>query len=201
VHFLSFTGAGVTAPGQISGNPPDDVYFTNLYKNIAEQNLDGFDVAAKYTYNNNNVGRFDVATNLALYRHYTFSAYPGDATHETIGKSTDWNGTIPRWQAYTSLNYTKGNYEALVGWRYLPGVTDDDDGASVSSFQTWDLSFSYRFGPEVKYLNHAKLEVGVNNVFNKFGPLDPTIFSDSNVDTGTYGAIGRFVYIDLKYKF
>jgi len=88
-----------------------------------------------------------------------------------------------------------------VGWRYLPGVTDDDDGTSVGSFQTWDLAFSYKFGPEIKYLNHAKVEVGVNNVFNKFGPLDPTIFSDSNVDTATYGAIGRFVYVDLKYKF
>jgi iron complex outermembrane receptor protein len=45
------------------------------------------------------------------------------------------------------------------------------------------------------------VEVGVNNVFNKFGPKDSATFSDSNVDTATYGAIGRFIYVDLKYKF
>jgi iron complex outermembrane receptor protein len=37
-------------------------------------------------------------------------------------------------------------------------------------------------------------------VFNKFGNIDPT-FTDSNVDTGTFGAIGRFFYVDLKCKF
>jgi iron complex outermembrane receptor protein len=201
VRIGSFTGAAITAAGQISGNPPDDVYFTNLITNIAKQNLDGFDVAAKYTYNNDAVGRFDLATNVGIYRHYTYVAYNGDTTHETIAKSTDWNGTIPRWQSYTSLNFTRGSYRASVGWRFLPGITDDDDGAEIGSFQTWDLSFAYAFGSEIKYLNHAKVEVGVNNVFNKFGPLDPTIFSDSNVDTATYGAIGRFIYVDLKYKF
>jgi len=41
----------------------------------------------------------------------------------------------------------------------------------------------------------------VNDLFNKFGPLDPATWTDSNVDTGTYGAIGRFVYADVKYKF
>jgi iron complex outermembrane receptor protein len=38
-------------------------------------------------------------------------------------------------------------------------------------------------------------------VFNKFGPLAPDIFTDSGVDTGTYGAMGRFLYVDLKFKF
>jgi iron complex outermembrane receptor protein len=50
-------------------------------------------------------------------------------------------------------------------------------------------------------MSGAKVSVGMNNVFNKFGPLDPTIFSDSNVDTATYGAMGRFIYIDVKFKF
>jgi iron complex outermembrane receptor protein len=41
----------------------------------------------------------------------------------------------------------------------------------------------------------------VTNVFNKFGPPAPDIFTDSGVDTATYGALGRFIYVDLKYKF
>jgi iron complex outermembrane receptor protein len=201
VHIGSFTGPLVTAPGQVSGNVGDNIYFVDLNTNIAKQDLDGFDVAAKYTYNNDTMGRFDLSTAVSIYHHYTFQAFPEDTVHETVGRSTDWNGTIPRWQSYSSLNYTRGNYEAIVGWRFLPGITDDDDGTVTGSFQTWDVAFAYRFGPAIKLLSNAKVQVGVNNVFNKFGPLDPAIFSDSNVDTGTYGSIGRFVYVDLKYKF
>ena len=41
----------------------------------------------------------------------------------------------------------------------------------------------------------------MNIVFNKFGPLDPTTFSDSNVDIATYGPVGRLVYVEASYKF
>ena len=58
-----------------------------------------------------------------------------------------------------------------------------------------DLAGTYALSDNVEF------KLGVNNVFNKFGPQDPTIFSDSNVDTGTYGAMGRFIYIDVKFKF
>ena len=50
-------------------------------------------------------------------------------------------------------------------------------------------------------LNKATVSIGVNNVFNKFGPKDPSVFTDANVDVGTYGSWGRFIYVDLKYKF
>jgi len=46
-----------------------------------------------------------------------------------------------------------------------------------------------------------KVTFGVNNVFNRFGPLDYTVNTDSNVDTGTYGAIGRQFFVDVSYKF
>ena len=33
-------------------------------------------------------------------------------------------------------------------------------------------------------------------------PVDPTIYgSYSNADISTYNPIGRFIYVDLKYKF
>jgi iron complex outermembrane receptor protein len=60
---------------------------------------------------------------------------------------------------------------------------------------------SYTFGARSKWLRGAKLSVGVNNVFNKFGPKDPTIFTDANVGIATYGAMGRFIFVEVKYKF
>ena len=201
VHFGSFTGPLATKVGQVSTTPPDDIYLINSSVNIAGQNLDGYDVSVKYAFGVSDSGRFNLGTNIGVYNHYNHTDLPGDPVQETVGKSTSYNGTIPRWNAYTTLDYTRGSYRAFVGWRYLPGVTDDNDGTSVPSFQTWDLSAAYTFGPEIKLLNKATMSIGVNNVFNKFGPKDPGVFTDANVDVGTYGSWGRFIYLDLKYKF
>ena len=125
---------------------------------------------------------------------------PDSTPFETVGYSTSYNGTLPKWQAYTSVDFNRGNYQAFLGWRYLPSYTVLSTGQSLASFSTLDLLVAYTFGSEVSYLSGAKITLGVNNVLNKFGNLDPT-FTDSNVDTGTFGAIGRFFYVDLKYKF
>jgi iron complex outermembrane receptor protein len=200
VRFKSFTGAQVTAPGQIGTAVPDDVYVTAKSVNIADQSLDGFDVNLKYTFKTE-AGRFDFGSNIGIYNHYTHVDVPGDPRQETVGKSTVFNGTIPRWQSYTTAEFTRGNYAGFLGWRSIPSVIDDEDGEKVGKFNTIDASVGYTFGAKSKWMSGAKVSVGMNNVFNKFGPLDPTIFSDANVDTATYGAMGRFIYIDIKFKF
>jgi iron complex outermembrane receptor protein len=200
VRLKSFTGAQVTAPGQIGTAVPDDVYVTAKSVNIADQALDGYDVTLKYTFKAD-VGRFDFGSNIGIYNHYTHVDVPGDPRQETVGKSTVFNGTIPRWQSYTTAEFTRGNYAGFLGWRSIPSIIDDEDGANIGSFNSLDAAVSYTFGAKNKWMSGAKVSLGANNVFNKFGPEDPTIFSDSNVDTGTYGAMGRFIYIDVKFKF
>ncbi|MCX6952745.1 MAG: TonB-dependent receptor [Verrucomicrobia bacterium] len=201
VRIGSFTGRQVTAPGQIGTAVPDDVYVTAKNVNIAEQNLDGYDVTAKYNFKAEGVGRFEVASNIGIYNHYTHVDVPGEPKAETVAKSTIYNGTIPRWQSYTTIDFTRDNYAAVVGWRSIPKITDDEDGERIGSFNSFDFSASYSFGAKTRWMSGAKVSVGVNNVFNKFGPKDPTIFSDSNVDIDTYGAVGRQIYIDVKFKF
>jgi iron complex outermembrane receptor protein len=127
VRFKSFTGAQVTAPGQIGTAVPDDVYVTAKNVNIADQSLDGFDVNLKYTFKTE-AGRFDFGSNIGIYNHYTHVDVPGDPRQETVGKSTVFNGTIPRWQSYTTAEFTRGNYAGFLGWRSIPAVTDDEDG-------------------------------------------------------------------------
>jgi len=203
VRVGSFGGPAISAPGMISASVPDNLYLINNSRNIATQKLDGWDIKAKYTFTDGDAGRFDIASNLGIYNHYTHVDVPGEPERETVGKATLFNGTIPRWQAYTTLDYNRGDYGAFLGWRSIPSVTDDEDGESLGSFNTIDASISFRFPARVRYLAGAKLTVGANNVFNKFGPIDtgPTIFTDANTDIATYGAMGRFVYIDLKFKF
>ena len=201
LHIGSFTGPGVTGIGQISTGVPDDIYVVDQSVNLASVNLDGVDIALKYVYNVDSIGRFDFNSNIGIYNKYQIVFLPGDAPFDTVGLSTNSNGTLPRWQTYTSVEFTRGNYTAFAGVRYLPSVTDYNDDTHIGSFYTLDLMASYVFGTEIPYLSGAKVTLGVNNVFNRYGPMDPSTFTDSNVDVGTYGALGRFVYVDLKFKF
>jgi iron complex outermembrane receptor protein len=201
VRLGSFTGSAVGGPGAISTGVPDNIYVTDQQVNIAAVDLDGYDIAAKYTLNVDSVGRFDFTSNVGVYNHYTVTSLPGTAPFETVGYSTRTNGTIPKWQTYTSIDFNRGNYQAFLGFRYLPKYTIYATGESANAFNTVDLLVAKTFGSEIPYLAGAKISLGVNNVFNKFGNLDPNTFTDSNVDTGTFGAIGRFFYVDAKIKF
>ena len=201
VHTGSFTGPGVTGPGQISNAVLDNIYVVDQSVNIAAVDLDGFDVAAKYTLNVDSVGRFDFMSNIGIYRSYTVTSLPGTDPFETVGYSTRTNGTLPRWSTYTSVDFNRGPYQAFIGVRYLPPYTIYADGSKANGWASVDLRTSYTVGSEVPYLSGAKISLGVNNLFNKFGNLDPNTFTDSNVDTGTFGALGRFYYMDLKFKF
>ncbi len=202
VKFGGFNGTAVgAAPGQISNGVPDDIYVTDALVNLASLKLDGFDITAKYTWNTDTMGRFDFTSNTGIYRSYDFVFFPGDPAFETVGKSTVTNGTIPRWQTYTSVDYTLRSWNAFAGVRYLPGVSSDDPDTSIGSFYTLDAAVSYTFGSSMKYLSGAKFTLGVTNAFNRFGPLDPTVNTDANVDISTYGSMGRFFYADMKIKF
>ena len=197
VHIGSFTGPLVTGPGQISAQAPDNVYIFDTLVNIASDNLSGYDLTLKYTYNADFDQPLRLPVECDVLQELPDHHAPGAQPEETVGLSTTANGTLPRWLAYNSTDFKRGNYGAFIGMRYIPSLTDLNDGSSLSSFQSWDLSVSYEFGSELKWLSGAKVTLGVNDVFNKFGPLDPSTWTDSNVDTGTYGAIGRFVYADV----
>lgn len=201
VRIGGFNGSAITAPGQISTGVPDDIYVTDSLVNLAKLELDGFDVMAKYRWDTGTWGTFDFQSNVGVYNHYEFFFLPGDPGYDTVGKSTITNGTIPRWQTYTSADYRYGNWGGFLGVRYLPSVTDDVDGTHVGSFYTLDASVSFGFDRGWRFLDGARITVGVNNVFNRFGPLDPTINTDANVDISTYGSMGRLIYVDLKYRF
>ena len=69
----------------------------------------------------------------------------------------------------------------------------------MSSFTSFDFAASYNI--KSSWLKNLKVTLGVNNIFNKMPPLAPNAFTDANADIGTYGAIGRFFYVDASYKF
>ncbi len=69
-------------------------------------------------------------------------------------------------------------------------------GCKIASFTTVDLTFRW------KATDAIEVSGGVQNVFNKVAPLDPTTYGATSYNPLDYsGAVGRFYSLGLKYKF
>jgi iron complex outermembrane receptor protein len=210
VKINSFTGTAITAAGQIGSNPIDDIYVTDTLVNIAKQHLAGIDVKVDYTWNSDSLGKFDMSLAGAWYNKYIAQTLPSAAEFETAGYATNFNGTIPTWQTYSQVNWSRGKWRATLGWTYIPGVEDVNAApgeteaaydADVEAYSSFDLSASYTFGSEMKMLSGATIRIGANNILNEGIPMAGSTFSESNADIATYNPIGRLFYVDVRFKF
>jgi len=203
VRINGFGAAGnpITAPGQISGTVGDDIYLTSPLVNLASTDIQGVDVQARYEFEAEGIGQFDIRNVVGIYLLYETVRAPGDPAQDDAGRSSILNGTLPRWQSFTSVDYTRGPFGAYLGYRFIPSLKHNDGGDKLNSFYTLDGAVSYTLKGKWFAAHEAKFTLGVDNITNQFGPLDPTSFGDSNVDTGTYGAMGRFYYVDVKLSF
>lgn len=202
-------GTPVTAAGQIGGNAIDEVYVTDTLVNIANQELAGFDIKFDYTWTNDSLGRFDASLAGIWWQHYRAQTLPGTAQFDTVGLATLFNGTIPDWQTYFTLRWSRGPWAATFGWQHIPGVTDENwydntdpaADADVEAFNSIDLSVAYTFGSESKLFKGLTLKAGATNALNEGLPMAKGSFSNENGDVSTYGAVGRFMYVEATYRF
>ena len=200
VRVGSFDGPETTGPGQVAG-VSDDIYLTNPLANLASVRMRGFDFSLREVHDTQGAGVFTLASAATLYTSYAIADQDGGDETEFRGTSSFSNGTLPRWQVYTSLEYAYADYSATLGWRHIPGVDDIEDGTHLKAFNSFDLSLTYTAPRQHPYFGGLTLTIGVDNLFNRFGPLDPTVNPDTNVDIATYGAMGRFFYVDAAYRF
>ena len=201
VHIGGFKGAPITAAGQVSGNAIDNVYVTNTLVNIAFQKLSSYNLQARYGFDTNSLGRFDVNLAALYWRAYTVKTLPDADPYETAGKVTVTNGTLPRWNGTAGVGWKRGNWSANSNLQFWPAVTDDNDGSRIPNVAQVDLAVGYTFSSQNRFLSGLTVTVGANNVFNKMAPLDPATFTDANADIATYGSIGRLMYVKAKYRF
>jgi iron complex outermembrane receptor protein len=214
VRLGSFTGAPVTAPGQVGVNL-GNVYVTDTLVNLGAQKLSGFDFRLEEAFPGKRLGRFVVATSVALYLHYKITALVTQPAYEYAGKATFGGsssiGTIPQWRAYTTFDYSRGPFGAFVAFTFIPSVDDLGTGGAtalppmaVSSYSSFDSHLSYNFGRsrfrDNRWLRPLELELGINNAFNRQPPLSRA-FTQSNADISTYSPLGRMVYLDAACRF
>lgn len=202
-------GQPITAPGQIGSSAIDDIYVTDRLVNIANQRMAGFDVKVDYTWNSDNWGRFDASLAGIWWEYYKATTLPDTDEFDTVGQATPFNGTIPEYQTYASVRWNRGRWGGTLGWQFIPEVedvawfddTDSTADAHVESYHSIDVSASYRFGSEMRWFDGLTLRVGANNVFNESPPSAKGTFTESNADIATYGAVGRFIFVEAKYAF
>ena len=131
---------------------------------------------------------------------------------------TGQQGTIPRYRTYSVVDWSLRQWRVMVGSTHVPAVTDIGVGGdtfansttikptAVNSYTSWDLQLGYRLdqkgSPRWWSLPRGtRLTLGVNNAFNRMPPLAPQAFTDSFVDPGYYGLVGRLVFVSANVKF
>lgn len=210
VRIGGFAGTPITAPGQISqaydafGGTFLAVYLTNIAENVVSTEQDGVDVDISYSKQLSSLGTLSVNFRGLWYHHYKVEA--DEFVGTTNGNAALNGGTIPRWQGTLGASLQRGNWTVGTLIRHIPAVldTDIDPAAPVASFTSVDLYGSYRFsqvGDRLRWLKGLTIGAGINNVGNRMPPLAPAAWTDSGADTGTYGELGRVVYVDVSYKF
>jgi outer membrane receptor protein involved in Fe transport len=191
-------GVAITAPGQVAGQI-DSIYMQRPLENIAEQNASGIDFTLKDKFDVAALGKFSLSSNFAYWLKYEFD---GEAL---AGRATTTGGTIPRWSNYTILSMTRGNIEAFIGNRYIPKVNAPEETSGRTfeeAYDSVDVGVSYLFdGRFVSALKGLKVTLAVENLGNEAPPLAPDTFTEANVDSGTYSAIGRTYMIRADFKF
>lgn len=126
-----------------------------------------------------------------------------------MGKATSFNGTIPEWQTYMTVGWNMQPFGATLGWQYIPEIedenwfdeTDPTADQHIESYHSVDVSLSYTFGSGAKWFEGMVVRLGANNVFNEMPPAAKGTFTESNADIATYGAVGRFYFLETRLTF
>ena len=175
VHLGSFTGPGVTGPGQLVGNATNTFVVTNQ-ANLGRQRIGGIDFGAHYTKDFGAFGQAMIGIDGTYYLQYKFASlltsnsYDINGLYLSDGNAVETYHLTPqvgyRWQGFSAeaiMNYTPAVRDAhdigLQGLDPTPGTggVNTQKPASIQAFEgvdylrkirdyyTVDLLFSYEY--------------------------------------------------------
>lgn len=206
-HFTD--GAPITGPGQMTNRPSDEVWIASTKVNVSGAQQDGLDLQANYKYDTQGWGRLNASVMGTYLRQYNFqalSSLPPTGYQDGFfarGTGEGREGVFPRYRLYSRVDWSLKSWTAGIAHTYVPTVDDltNPTPYRVKKYHTFDVQIGHTFSDMgFRYLKGLQMQVGVNNVFNKFPPLIPSEGNQSH-DINSYDPIGRFVYVQAKYKF
>jgi iron complex outermembrane receptor protein len=196
------TGAAVSAPGQMSDKPSDTVWITNQLTNIAGVWQSGADIKVSYTHDTNSWGVLTGRLSMVYLNDYFIQSLPTSAPFN-YADTYSGSSLYAMWRAYLSLGWRYKSWTAGINGTFIPSV--EDVGAAnapdVSAYNAFDARVGYDFGGSSnKWLAGLSVNLGVNNAFNKMPPFI-TSEGNQNADINAYDPVGRFFYMEARYKF
>lgn len=201
------TGAPITAPGQVTARPSDEIWISNNIVNVAGYWQDGFDTKLTYDYSTERLGKFRVTTVGTFIRNYVVQVLPSSAPvgyqDGYFARGTSSQGVFARYRLNNRLDWNLKHWNAGIGHTYVPSLDDltNPTPFRVKKYHKFDFQVGHSFtGYSNKWLKGLSVTAGVNNVFNKFPPRIPSEGNQSH-DINAYDAIGRLVYVQARYKF
>ncbi len=186
----------ITAPGQLHPNP-DAIYVLTGIANISSQTQHGFDVNISYELPWKQYGKFRLNSNWEILRSFDLDG--------TEYAGNDLYGTLPKFRAYSTLDWTYKGYGATLGYTRINTVDADPpllggSGLDVGPVNTFDLQLRYDLGTATPMLKGVTFDIGCNNFTNQKPPLSPN-YSSPPFDNSAFSYFGRIFYADLKIKF
>jgi len=207
---VGFTNPGdvlayVTNPANVVGGNYPNLYMIDRFTNLGEIKIRSLNVNLNYYTPTEHSGTFSFATQAAFLLSYKFQAIPGQPIYEFAGTTTQGGGaqgTLPRFRAYTTFDWTKGHWDAGLAHSFIGAVTDIGTGGlsydlnshmpgqttffpgSVGAFSAWDLRLGYSTSTDSGKAGGFTLTVGVNNVFDKMPPVSTNINPSAGAAAG-----------------
>jgi iron complex outermembrane receptor protein len=229
------TQAPLASPGGIynlleSGNYQGNMYILDHFINLGGVHEEALDISPQYELHTQCAGNFTVGTTGTWLAHFMVSNLPTLPFYEFAGYSTNTQteaGSFPHLSFYSTIDWRFHDWAATVGNTYMSSMTDvgavtngqtyapanylaNHPAVTVNYYTSWDLRVAYTFNKEIarnlwNWLKGMELAVGVNDVFNRYGPYaglsQAATNNYNNVDTSTYSPIGRLFYFQASVKF
>ncbi len=208
-----------------SGTYQGNLYVLDRFVNSGGTHETMYDFNIEYQRAVASAGTFTVGTTGTYLQSFLYAVLPNAPFYEYAGYSTNgqtMSGTFPHWSFYSTLEWSKGDWDLLVANNYMSAMIDIPSGqipnpylsthpaTKVESYTTWDLQIAYTLSKQTAghlwaFLQGMGITVGMKNAFNHFGPLAPLSqaanINNNNVDTGAYSPIGRLTYVSARIKF
>ena len=171
-------------------------YFLGAF-NQSGVRTDGFDLSLKYAWNWGRLGDFNLNAGLSRTLSYDIQVAAGDPWEDYMGCSYFVCGEQPvafRNRSNWMLSWNKDTWSASVyGYRNSGRVNYRGTGI-LPAYVQWNASVSKQITDKVR------LGVDVTNLFDTYGPKDPTI-TWYPFYSMAYGAVGRAFYVNLDIDF
>ncbi len=214
----------------LAANPANynNVYAIDRFTNLGGIRVRTINATVDYSVPTNSFGSFEVNSAIAYFLNYKFQVLPSQKFYEYAGTATNGGtgvqGILPRFRSYTTLDWSLGNLDVVLGNTYVSAVTDLGVGGityetnsaktpptsfagRIKPYTTFDLRVAYTVKDRDGHPSGFSIAVGANDLFDRMPPVSTNVFTpsaaytDNTADVSTYSPIGRLVYVQASVKF